>query len=575
MFNVRQNIQVIRTATMTYLMILAINTCSFHANALVGLKPLEKTPGRPVIGRWECNSGLDLPPPATITVSANNVCPGATVTFSITIANNQTYLWYKNGVSTGIATPTYTGNTFQNNDQVSCYVTDNQGGTFSNVITMSVGSDQAPAINISASSANICTGTPVTFTAVAINGGTAPVYQWKINGIGVGTNANTYTTSNLNNNDNVTCTLLSNASCVVPVPVSSYSIFMNVSALVQPKGKIIATASTTCAGTPIDFSMNFTIGIPVSYQWKINGVNVSSASTFTSSNLADQDKISCDVIVNTQCSTGLPFSDIFTITVNPSFIQSVNISASVDSICQGYPVTFTAATINAGNNASYQWKINNVNAGINNHLFTTMALRQGDVVTCQVTSQGVPCLLNNTTLSNALTVKIFTIPSVTLPISQSVTLGKSIILNPVTNGNIIKYNWAPAIGLNNASVKNPVVTPLNDISYSLTVTSPGGCTNTASTSITVLGGKINVSNTFTPNNDGINDTWAIPNLVHYSSCTVDVFNRYGTKVFHTVGYAHPWDGRDNDIPVPVGVYYYIIDLKDGSAILTGSITIIR
>jgi gliding motility-associated-like protein len=350
---------------------------------------------------------------------------------------------------------------------------------------------------------------------------------------------------------------------------------MNVSALVQPKGKIIATASTICAGTPVDFSMNFTIGIPVSYQWKINGVNVSSASTFTRSNLVDQDKISCDVIVNTQCSTGLPFSDIFTITVTPVVIYSVNISASADGICQGSPVTFTAVTINAGNNITYQWKINNLNVGINNRLFTTTALKQGDVVTCQVTSQGVPCLMNNTALSNAITVKIFTIPSVTLPISQSVTSGKSIILNPVTNGNIIKYNWAPATGLSNTFVKNPVVTPLNDISYSLTVTSPEGCTSTASTSITVLGGKINISNTFTPNNDGVNDTWAIPNLVHYSSCTVDVFNRYGKKVFYIVGYAHPWDGRHNDILVPVGVYYYIIDLKDGSAVLTGSITIIR
>jgi gliding motility-associated-like protein len=560
----------IKTVAVTYLVI-----CFFHANAWVYLTPLEKIPARPVITGSKCHSGMYLPPPATITVSANNICPGTTVTFSVTIANNQTYLWYKNGLSTGIATPIYSSNTLQNNDRVSCYVTDGLGAAFSNVITMTVGSAQPPAINISASSANICTGTAVTFTAVAINGGTIPVYQWKVNGVGVGTNANTYTTSNLNNNDDVTCTLVSNANCIVPIPVSSYSIFMNVNALVQPKGKIIATASTICAGTPNDFTMNFTIGIPVSYQWKINGIIVSSASTFTTSNLVDQDKISCDVVVNTECSTGIPFSDTFTITVNPSVVQSASIVASADSICQGSPVIFTATTINAGNNTSYQWKINNVNAGTNSRLFTTAALRQGDVVTCQVTSPGVRCLMNSTASSNALTVKIFTLPTVTLPKSQDITSGKSIILNPVTNGNIIKYIWVPATGLNNAFVKNPVASPLSDISYSLTVTSGEGCTTTASTSIIVLGGTINITNAFTPNNDGINDTWVIPNLVHYASCTVEVFNRYGTKVFRTVGYAHPWDGRDNDIPVPVGVYYYIIDLKDGSPTLTGSITIIR
>ncbi|HWZ35793.1 MAG TPA: gliding motility-associated C-terminal domain-containing protein, partial [Mucilaginibacter sp.] len=91
----------------------------------------------------------------------------------------------------------------------------------------------------------------------------------------------------------------------------------------------------------------------------------------------------------------------------------------------------------------------------------------------------------------------------------------------------------------------------------------------------IVTGDISMPNTFTPNGDGINDTWDIRNLNLYTGCTVEVWNRYGQKVFYTNGYPIPWSGTLNGQQLPGGTYYYIIKLKPGAKTLSGSITLIR
>ena len=73
---------------------------------------------------------------------------------------------------------------------------------------------------------------------------------------------------------------------------------------------------------------------------------------------------------------------------------------------------------------------------------------------------------------------------------------------------------------------------------------------------------LTIPNTITPNGDGINDTWDIGNIANYQNATVDIFDRYGQNVFHSLGYPKPWDGTFNGKRLPAGAYYYIIDLND-------------
>jgi len=87
--------------------------------------------------------------------------------------------------------------------------------------------------------------------------------------------------------------------------------------------------------------------------------------------------------------------------------------------------------------------------------------------------------------------------------------------------------------------------------------------------------SIDIANAFTPNGDGINDYWAINGIASYPSAVIQVFTRYGQKVFESKGYTRPFDGTFDGKKLPSGVYYYIINLKSNCNLLSGSLTIIR
>jgi gliding motility-associated-like protein len=84
-----------------------------------------------------------------------------------------------------------------------------------------------------------------------------------------------------------------------------------------------------------------------------------------------------------------------------------------------------------------------------------------------------------------------------------------------------------------------------------------------------------IPNTFTPNGDGINDVWNIKSLIDFPECTVAIYTRYGSLIYRSRGYSKPWDGTYNSSQLPVGIYYYIIDLKNGQQQLSGYVTILR
>ncbi|MEM9895094.1 MAG: gliding motility-associated C-terminal domain-containing protein [Bacteroidota bacterium] len=85
-----------------------------------------------------------------------------------------------------------------------------------------------------------------------------------------------------------------------------------------------------------------------------------------------------------------------------------------------------------------------------------------------------------------------------------------------------------------------------------------------------------VPTAITPNGDGRNDFWEIPNLDVYRSSTVEVFDRSGRRVFFSRGYDRAWDGSFNGQLLPVASYYYLIKLNNpDDTHLKGLISILR
>jgi len=152
--------------------------------------------------------------------------------------------------------------------------------------------------------------------------------------------------------------------------------------------------------------------------------------------------------------------------------------------------------------------------------------------------------------------------------------GGSVKLQPQITGIITNLAWTPSLYLDSPKTAFPTSTPLQSTTYQLDVTGRGSCVVSKSVTVKVLESPA-VPNAFSPNGDGINDTWNIDHLSSYPECTVEVFDRYGALIFYSKGYTKPWDGKINNKPLQTGTYYYIIDPKRGRAKVTGAVTIIR
>jgi gliding motility-associated-like protein len=129
------------------------------------------------------------------------------------------------------------------------------------------------------------------------------------------------------------------------------------------------------------------------------------------------------------------------------------------------------------------------------------------------------------------------------------------------------------------------VDPVGFYPGSITPSSAGGGTfnagnytiiyQTGDIMVEPLPASIAIPNTFTPNGDGVNDFWDIPALASYNNCSVFIYSRWGTLVYHSIGYARPWNGTINGKNLPVSTYYYIIKFGTNTKSLSGSVTIIR
>ncbi|MFY8003550.1 MAG: gliding motility-associated C-terminal domain-containing protein, partial [Chitinophagaceae bacterium] len=152
--------------------------------------------------------------------------------------------------------------------------------------------------------------------------------------------------------------------------------------------------------------------------------------------------------------------------------------------------------------------------------------------------------------------------------------GESITLNASATGNNNQFLWNPASITNNPTILQPIVKTNTDTLLLLTATNDVGCFDTSSVFIKVLE-PISPPNAFSPNSDGINDTWIIPNLNLYPNCKVFVYNRQGQMVFYSAGYNKPWDGNFNSKALPVSTYYYVIQLANDKPTLSGWLQILK
>jgi len=276
-----------------------------------------------------------------------------------------------------------------------------------------------------------------------------------------------------------------------------------------------------------------------------------------------------------------------TVTIGPVVIKAtdnsnaspVSISPSEPAICSGMPVNFTATSSSNGAGLTYQWMVNGVAAGGNDPLFTSSSLSNGDVITCVATNMN-SCAAST---SNSVAMVVNASPSISTGPPISLSLGKSVVLQPTVNGDINSYLWSPAAGLSDSHIEDPVAMPLKSTLYTLNVETLKGCKASGEIMVNVFS-PVYIQNAFTPNGDGKNDVFYILGGPEGSRIKdFSIFNRWGQKVFQRTDVppgdpAFGWNGYYNGSPAMEGAYVYkvIIRLADGSSqLFQGTVVLIR
>lgn len=329
---------------------------------------------------------------------------------------------------------------------------------------------------------------------------------------------------------------------------ASNTLIVNVN---SPPAKVIIGPNAVCEGQPISFSSTsgdtYSWTGPNGFKWNQQTVTINSAK------LSDAGPYTV-VVTRANCSTTIT-NDV---TVTPKVTAQVSADAA---ICIG-----DAVQLQASGGTSYVWT---PAAGLSNpNIANPIASPASD------TKYTVKVIGANDCFDTApVMVSVTQRPVATAGKDIIIYEGQSVTLDGAAVGKT--HFWTPSTSLSSDTALHAIASPTEDITYTLHSVSGAPCNFDATDQVFIrVYQKVIIPNTFTPNNDGVNDTWNVKALSTYPTADTQIFDRQGFKVFQTTGYAKPWDGTFAGKPLPAAAYYYKIDLKNGQ-IMSGWVTVLR
>lgn len=182
----------------------------------------------------------------------------------------------------------------------------------------------------------------------------------------------------------------------------------------------------------------------------------------------------------------------------------------------------------------------------------------------------------NTTLT--ITLEQVPLPSVSIEALGETTISRGDSVQLQVSG-ATHFQWSPSAGLSDSTSITPFAAPSRTTTYTVTGFSNSGCSNSAEITIRVDFDAIPIDalDIFSPNNDGIEDSWVIQNIADYPECYFIVFDLHGREVFRSEApYQNNWEGTNRQGSLlKAGVYYYVFRCGDSRNRASGSITIAR
>ncbi|MBS1646223.1 MAG: gliding motility-associated C-terminal domain-containing protein [Bacteroidetes bacterium] len=496
-------------------------------------------------------------PSVSITASpTGTVCPGTVVTFSAMATNGGTspsYQWNLNGSNAGTNSPTYTLIP-TNGNQVYVTLTSNAACAspsvaVSNTITVNVGA-VVPSVSITASpTGTVCPGTVVTFSAMASNGGTAPSYQWSLNGSNAGTNSPTYTLIPTNGNQ-VYVTLTSNAACASPSVAVSNTITINVGNVVPSVSITASPSGTVCPGTVVTFSAMATNGgTSPSYQWNLNGSNAGTNSPTYTLIPTNGNQVYVTLTSNAACaSPSVAVSNTITVNVGSGTLTT----AGTQTICSSGTAVLSAGGTN------WLW------APASSLSCNTCASPHASPSV--TTTYTVTSVIGTCTLSATEMVVVNPGPAISftaVPVSKGVPQTVNFV-NTTSNATGYIWNFGDASGTVVQTNPSHVYNAAGAYTVTLIAFGTNACNDTLRQTVVIVDTVgLSMPNVFTPNGDGINDYFA-PKAHGMSTLTCIIYDRWGAKMA-TLDNTNQqyWDGHTSaGLACTDGTYFYIVTATD-------------
>lgn len=218
---------------------------------------------------------------------------------------------------------------------------------------------------------------------------------------------------------------------------------------------------------------------------------------------------------------------------------------------------------------TYQWQ---PTTSLNNSQIANPVANVTVTTTFTVTVTGA----NGETGRDTVTLRVYNY-SISAGNDTAILEGQTITLHGQANGATGTYWQPPSGNIYNQNTLTPDVFPHQTTVFTLACTFPGNCTLYDYVTITVIpSSELSFFNTFTPNADGANDYFYIGNIEKYPDNVLEIYNRYGQKVFSKTGYQNDWSGKYLNNDLPAGTYFYILDTKNEvQGKKHGQVTIIR
>ena len=424
----------------------------------------------------------------SLTSGSNPSCFNTPLTFTAVPGagvSSPTYVWYVNNAPAGVTTSTFSSSTLANNDVVTVkmYFTGACGAdsSLSTGYTVSRQASVPAAVSIALTN-GINPGCPnqlLTFTATPVNGGTAPTYQWRVNGAPAGTNSPTFTSA-INNNETVTVDMVSNSSCATPPTATSNGITVTHTGMTADIIIALTTGNNpTCAGKPLTFSAQVVnAGAAPQIQWFVNGVASAGATTatFTTSTLSNNDIVTAVLTSSDPCVMNtIDTSNAITIGMQPALLPVVTATITQGSNpgCLDSLIEFTATIAAHGSAPLLEWIVNG-NPVASGLVYSTTTLQNGDVVTFRSIATDGGCYTQDTVFSAPFVMSRFSTPS-----SPVISLIGNMLVSTVS-ANVIWFGPSgEIIGASGASYH-----PTEPGTY-YAVVSNGGCYSAPSNMLTI------------------------------------------------------------------------------------------